>query len=134
MTHGRLVMIVLTSVLVVEALGGYARSHSGSTTLDAELLEAAREGDTASVRRLLKQGANIETKDQGGSTALALAADYGHADTVNLLLVKGADPVAGRVAGDDALIEAAERVAPKKVELLSKEDQAWRPRTRLFSQ
>jgi uncharacterized protein len=76
-------------------------------TLDADLLQAARKGDTASVERLLKKGANIEAKDQGDWTALAVAANYGHADTVKLLLENGADPVAGQLDGDKALFDAA---------------------------
>ena len=95
-----------------------ARYGSDSGGLDQQLLQAARNGDTASVRQLLKKGANIETKDQGGSTPLALALNYGYADMVDLLLERGADPVAGGLKGDDVLVNAARQGNPKKIELL----------------
>jgi uncharacterized protein len=66
----------------------------------------------------LQQGAHIEAKDQGGSTALALAADYGHPDVVRLLLEKGADPVAGGLSGEGALTNAARMGYTTKVALV----------------
>jgi ankyrin repeat protein len=106
MTSARFAAVFLLS-LVVGAGIGCARRPTNSASYDTELLHSARRGDTASVQRLLQHGAHIEAKDQGGSTALALAALFGHSDTVKLLLEKGADPIAGRVNSDDALIEAA---------------------------
>jgi len=53
-------------------------------------LAAAKKGDTGRVEALLKAGAEIEAQDQGGRTALMLAAQYGRADTVRLLLAAGA--------------------------------------------
>lgn len=75
--------------------------------LNAELLQSAKKGDAASVLHLLRKGADIEARDQGASTPLALAADYGHRDVVRLLLERGADPVAGGLSGEGALAEAA---------------------------
>jgi ankyrin repeat protein len=66
---------------------------------------------------LLQHGAPIEAKDQGGSTVLAIAADFGHSDTVKLLLQEGADPIAGGWNGDSALIDAARQADANKVEL-----------------
>lgn len=57
--------------------------------LDAQLLQAANQGDIDSVHRLLKEGANIEVKDQTGSTPLIIAAEHGDAAMLKLLLASG---------------------------------------------
>ena len=59
---------------------------------DRELLNAAKRGDTDSVRRLLDGGANIfavNTKESR-KQALHFAAEAGHTETVRLLLERGA--------------------------------------------
>jgi ankyrin repeat protein len=117
MTLGRILTMVLLSFVVGAGIG-CARKPVGSPRLDTDLLESARKGNTTAVQHLLQQGAHIEAKDQGGSTALALAADYGHADTVKLLMKEGADPIVGGVNSSDALIEAARTANANKVELL----------------
>jgi hypothetical protein len=61
-------------------------------SLDEELLDAARNGDTARVRELLRKGANANAKDRGGWTPLHWAAFWGHVDVARLLLEHGADP------------------------------------------
>ena len=53
--------------------------------LGKKLLSAARSGDKAEVGRLLAKGAPI-TSDWLGTSPLHLAAQYGHADTAEVLL------------------------------------------------
>jgi ankyrin repeat protein len=117
MTRGRILTTVLQCFLVGAGIG-CARRSPGSANLDADLLESARKGNTAAVQHLLQQGAHVEAKDQGGSTALARAADYDHADTVELLIKERADPIVGGVNSSDALIDAARAANANKVELL----------------
>jgi hypothetical protein len=60
-------------------------------SLDEELLEAARVGDTARVKELLRKGANVNARTENGITPLHWAAFWGHVDFVRLLLDHGAD-------------------------------------------
>lgn len=96
-----------SKLIVFAFLAACTRKPIDLTKVNAELLEAAQKGDTVSVQRLLQNGAAIEAKDRGGSTPLGVAANYHHADTAKLLLAKGADPVAGGLAGESALADAA---------------------------
>lgn len=52
---------------------------------------AAMDGDTASVRRWLDGGGDVDHADKEGATLLFIAAHYGQADTVRLLLDHGAE-------------------------------------------
>lgn len=96
----------LLEIFAFVFLAACTRKPVDITKLNTELLEAAQTGNTESVEHLLQKGAIIEAKN-GDGTPLALAANHHHADTAKLLLAKGADPVAGGLAGENALSEAA---------------------------
>ncbi|WP_455365703.1 ankyrin repeat domain-containing protein [Kaarinaea lacus] len=55
------------------------------------LMNAARNGDTEAVRKMLDLGAEVDQKTSKGKTALMLAAAGGFTDTVKLLVDRGAD-------------------------------------------
>lgn len=57
-----------------------------------ELLEAARSDQQTTVETLLKQGADVNTRDQDGTTALTWAAYRGNLPLAELLLDRGANP------------------------------------------
>jgi ankyrin repeat protein len=59
--------------------------------LDKVLLDAIRDGDTVQVRRLLRQGANANVRDEAGDTALMRAALYADTEMMRVLLDSGAD-------------------------------------------
>jgi len=59
--------------------------------VNADLLEAARQGDLAAVKALLAKGGDLETKTAYGQTPLYLAAMQGHPEVVEFLLSKGAN-------------------------------------------
>src|SRR5579864_8604090 len=58
------------------------RPELGATAL----LDAARRGQTAAVKRLIAGGVNVGARDEDGNAALALAAAAGKVETVRFLL------------------------------------------------
>jgi ankyrin repeat protein len=72
-----------------------------------QLLGGIRKGDLAAVRSSLAHGANINSRDAKGATALMYAALYGDIDFVNMLLDKGADANLSNDLGINALMWAA---------------------------
>ncbi len=62
-----------------------------SSGIELTLPMAARQGDLEAVKRLLAEGADVNSPSEDGSPPLPLAAGGGHADTVKVLLDAGAD-------------------------------------------
>jgi hypothetical protein len=56
-----------------------------------ELIEAAKEGDTETLARLIETGADLHEQDEHGWTPLNWSAGSGHLEAVKLLLEHGAD-------------------------------------------
>jgi len=77
------------------------------TQEDELLLKNAREGRVKEVRKLGRQGADVNAIHQGGSTALHLAAVNGDMEMVKLLVELSADVHARDALGSTALHEAA---------------------------
>lgn len=75
------------SLLAAGANVNFIHERSGWTPLMA----AANEGHLDTVRVLLENEADVNTKDEDGYTALALALSCGNADIVHALLDRGAD-------------------------------------------
>ncbi len=75
-----------------------------SSTPKSRFFQAVREGDVAAVAELLDGDAKLvkERDATFGATALHWAALRGHADVVELLLARGADPGARNTAGETA--------------------------------
>jgi uncharacterized protein len=59
--------------------------------MNKEWKEATKRGDLERVRSLLENGADINSKDEHGQTALMNAAHAGHVQLVRLLIEKGTD-------------------------------------------
>jgi hypothetical protein len=60
------------------------------TPLTRSLLRAASEGDTSLIKSLLAQGADVNSSNAAGQTALMLGAAFGHENVVQFLLTVGA--------------------------------------------
>lgn len=82
------------------------------------LMMAASRGDQDEVRRLITTPANLNAQDSFGNTALIYASIGGHAEIVELLLGKGADPAIKNSLGLDCLTAAAERGHQQVISIL----------------
>ena len=75
------------------------------------LLAAAKNGNIERIKTLLDSGAEIDSKNNDGYTALMLASRYSNStssiDTVKLLLDYGADPNGRTTSGATALMYAS---------------------------
>jgi hypothetical protein len=98
--------------------GRIAFNKMEELTAEQALRVAARDGDGATVTRLLDAGTPIDTADMIGYTPLMLAARKGQATMVCLLLTRGADWKANNRPGDTALDFAVRTESVECVRLL----------------
>src|SRR6266849_7690830 len=77
-------------LLVFGAATASGQSPGPSDKADA-LWEAARNGDAPTVKRLLDEGVDVNTKFRYGATALSYACDRGNLEVVRILLERGAE-------------------------------------------
>ena len=80
----------------------------GHQLRNKQLLEAAESGDIKRTKNLLARGANINARNNKGSTALHIAVHYGHREIVEALVNAGADINAKGRYGMTALHWAAD--------------------------
>ena len=88
--------------------------------LDAELIKAAAKGDLAGVKSTLRCGADMNSKDKCGQTALMEASWHGNKEIVELLIASGADVNAKDNEGATALMRASHLRNNDIIELLKK--------------
>ena len=101
------------SVVVLAAMAGAAFAQ-------AEIADAASRGNKAEVERLLKSGADVNTQQADGATALQWAAYRGDAQLAELLLKAGAKPAVANHNGATPLWLAATRGDAAVIEALLK--------------
>jgi serine/threonine-protein phosphatase 6 regulatory ankyrin repeat subunit B len=83
----RTFLLLLILVLAVMIITG--NSVTGSDT--EVFLKSVKSGDYAEVKRLIEKGADVNARNNGGSTALMRASYRGRQDIVQLLIEAGAD-------------------------------------------
>ena len=74
---------------------------------DEDFLKLCKSGNVGKVEEAIKDGANVNAKDNDGNTALMWAAYNGHTERVKLLIEHGANINAKDNDGETALMQAA---------------------------
>jgi len=77
--------------LAIGLVAVLALSQAPPLTKAEQFQDAARKGDAATVRKLLDEGVDVNTKFRYNATALFYACDHGHVEVVKVLLDKGAE-------------------------------------------
>ena len=108
-----IVCLVATATMVV-ASHAWAQSDS----LDMRVIDAVRAEDLSQVRSLLQQGADVQSSQADGTTALHWAAYRGDIDATRLLIQSGALVEATSRYGITPLVLACTKGAPAVIEVL----------------
>ena len=120
------ILVAIVCVLSIGPLRATAQNPPSTNTnenrsltaLDRALYDAAEEGNTSDIKRLLDAGANVNAVLQGDGSPLIGAAREGHLAAVTLLLDRGADPNMPVRGDGNPLIMAAGEGHTSVVELL----------------
>jgi ankyrin repeat protein len=89
---------------------------------DTALIFAARNGNKECISLLLKNGANVDEKNNNGDTALTVAACNGQKECISLLLEKGANIKVKNNGHHTALFLATYRGHKECISLLQKNE------------
>lgn len=100
---GRSIVIVLVGVFTLTASGGAATAAE-----QTPLIDAVRNGNTATVKTLLAGAADVNQTVADGSTALHWAVHHDDVALVSTLLTAGAQPTATNRYGVQPIVLAAE--------------------------
>ncbi len=79
------------AVIVLLLLPLCTLAQTANSTLNDELITAARKSNVEAVKALLAKGADVNAKTEYGATPLFFACDRGNVEIVKLLLAAGAD-------------------------------------------
>ena len=93
-------------------------SFAASNSLDLQLIQAAKQGDVATIASALKKHADANASEPDGSSALLGAAHSNHATAAALLIKAGAKATAANSFGITPLSEAAANGNAGIIELL----------------
>jgi len=107
MAHPDGVLVVETGKENVVRVVGKKGSSDEVRKAPPPLVAAAKQGDEARVRALLRRGVDVNATDRHGNTALFAAVGEGRTSVVALLLDKGADPAIANNQGSTPLTRAS---------------------------
>jgi len=126
----RFSFVTLVAFFLVGAVISSVGQSGQSESPGQQLLRAVEKGDVVAVRRLLDNGAALESTDANGATPLILAAENANSAMVKLLLEKGANLAAEDQNRETPLIHAARNGSAEIVEALVERTPATRDRER----
>ena len=92
--------------------------QANANQVDQAIITAAKDGDTSTIRTLLEDGADANTQNAEGRTALWEASGRGHSQIVELLLASGADVDRASNVGTTAIWAASNGGHTRIVQLL----------------
>ena len=107
-----------STAVIVAVLGGGAVTSTAAASIDAQLIEAAKQGQQAAVRTLVAQRADVNAREVDGTTALHWAVQSDNAETAGILMRAGADVNATNRYGVTPLSLAATNASARLVEAL----------------
>lgn len=104
------------------------KAHLERTLYPVLLCAAGELGDIDGIQRMIDDGADINTSDYNGRTALHIAAAAGHIETVRFLLKNGAQVYAVDRWGQTPLSDAVEAAQDEVASLLKEHGALLNPR------
>jgi ankyrin repeat protein len=104
MTHASRWLAVLA--FCTSAVPALAQRGMDQININGQFLMAARAGQLPRVQALLREGANVNSRDRNGDSPLNMAAAKGNTDLAAALLAAGADPNLANLAGVTPLMGA----------------------------
>jgi ankyrin repeat protein len=83
----------------------FVSSVANAITIDDRLQDAAKIGNISEIKKLVKEGANVNATNKHGESPLLIATNWNKLDAVKTLLELGADPKY-HIGGTSALFVA----------------------------
>ncbi|WP_419160607.1 ankyrin repeat domain-containing protein [Rossellomorea sp. BNER] len=80
--------VVVSCILILQGCASFVK---GGEAVNEKLFQAAKLGETDTVKRLIKEGVNINAQDSNGQTATMIATYNNDASTAKVLIEAGAD-------------------------------------------
>ncbi len=103
------VKTILVTVIVITVVLGLANLGIPVNRIDRQLIEASANNEPATVKQLLQQGANVDSQDLRGRSALLVAVAENHIEVARLLIEAGANVnLQDRIQDSPLLLAGAE--------------------------
>jgi len=99
--------LALALLLVLQAVAAHGQRGMDNINMNGQLLVAARSNNVARAQELLAAGAEVNSRDRNGDSALNLAASRGNVELAEAMLAAKADVNLANIAGVTPLMGAS---------------------------